>query len=53
MTGKGNLRKHKQAVHEGKKPFPCSSCDYRASQKGHLRRHEQTVHHTVITATVV
>merc|ERR1711862_1089714 len=38
--GKG----HKDAVHEGKKPFKCSLCDGDFSKSGDLKRHVETVH---------
>ena len=31
---KAHLRTHNEFVHEGKKPFDCSFCDYKCSQRG-------------------
>ena len=41
---KGNLQRHQETVHEGKKPLQCfhPSCDYRTSSKQHLHEHEMT-----------
>ena len=41
---KGNLKRHMEAVHEGKKPFKCSACDYKCSEKGSLKRHVLLLH---------
>ena len=39
----GNLRRHIQSIHEGKK-YPCGSCSYQATQKGSLKVHIQSIH---------
>ena len=38
------MTKHLSTVHEGKKPFECSICDYKCSQKGPLNLHFSTIH---------
>ena len=38
------LKQHIQSVHEGKKPYKCSLCDYTSAQKGNLQRHIQSIH---------
>ena len=35
---------HITSVHEGKKPFKCSICDYKCSQKGQLTKHISSNH---------
>ena len=41
---KGTLKKHIQAVHEGKKPFKCEHCKYASAEKNKLNRHIEAVH---------
>ena len=36
---KGNLKRHIETVHEGKKPYQCSMCDKKVSRKVHLKKH--------------
>ena len=40
----GQLKRHIASVHEGKKPFKCSVCDYKCSEGGQLKRHISSVH---------
>ncbi len=44
-TQKGNLKTHKESVHEGV-TYPCdfAGCDYKATQKGSLKRHKKAKH---------
>ena len=39
-----SVRRHKQAVHEGSKIFPCDRCEYKSTQSGTLKRHIKLVH---------
>ena len=32
-----------EAIHDGKR-FPCTFCEYQASQKGHLKEHIKSKH---------
>ena len=41
---KGDLKRHIEMVHEGKKPFECAVCSSEFSQKGDLKRHIGMVH---------
>ena len=43
VTSKGNLARHKRAVHEGVK-FPCGQCNHQATSKGNLAQHKRRVH---------
>ena len=36
-----------ESVHEGKKPYRCSICDYNFSQKNNLKAHVESVHENV------
>ena len=35
---------HIAAIHEGKKPFKCDTCDYSCSEKGSMKKHVSSVH---------
>ena len=39
-----NLRIHMASIHEGKKDFSCSICDYKTKSKQELERHDVTKH---------
>ena len=41
---KGNLKRHIESVHEGKKPFKCNICDSSFSRNTHLNAHIASVH---------
>ena len=43
---KGDLAKHKRAVHEGVK-YPCGQCNHQATSKGDLARHKRAAHEGV------
>ena len=43
VTSKGNLARHKRAVHEGVK-FPCGQCNHQATSKGHFAQHKRAIH---------
>ena len=45
-TEKGNLKRHQQAVHEGKK-YSCDKCGYQATSQGSLKRHREAKHEGV------
>ena len=38
------LKRHKDSVHDGKRPFKCSVCDNRFAQKDQVNRHVLSVH---------
>ena len=44
---KNNLKKHIEAVHEGKKPFVCPRKSSRFARKQDLNRHVKAVHEGV------
>ena len=44
FTTKGNLKKHVQTVHLGKKNFKCDTCGKAFGEAGNLNRHVQTIH---------
>ena len=41
---KGSLNVHFSCVHEGKKSFVCTFCDYRCKTNGRLKYHIKSVH---------
>jgi uncharacterized Zn-finger protein len=41
---RGDLEKHSNIVHLGKKPFKCDHCDKAFGQKGHLNDHINSTH---------
>ena len=41
---KGNMNKHIDVIHEEKKPYQCSICEYRCTMKGKMNRHINSVH---------
>ena len=43
---KGDLPRHKRAVHQGVK-YSCRQCNYQATYKGDLSRHKRAVHEEV------
>jgi KRAB domain-containing zinc finger protein len=43
-TTKDALKKHRNAVHEGKKPHKCSICDRSFALKHQLKTHNNTIH---------
>ena len=43
----GNLKKHIEAVHEGKKPHKCVICEATFTQKTSLKKHITNVHEKV------
>ena len=42
-TRRQDLRKHREAVHEGKR-YPCDMCDYQATQPNSLKVHRMAKH---------
>ncbi|KDQ10241.1 hypothetical protein BOTBODRAFT_496617 [Botryobasidium botryosum FD-172 SS1] len=40
----GNLNRHYDAVHEGKRPFPCEYCPSAFKQNHHLKAHKESKH---------
>ena len=38
------MKTHVSMVHEGKKPFKCSICEYCCSLKHHIKSHAASVH---------
>ena len=40
----GNLKLHYQSVHQGKRPYQCSACDYSGKLRQHLTRHIRSKH---------
>ena len=45
-SGKGELNRHKQALHQGVK-YACDQCDYQATQSNNLTKHHQIKHEGV------
>ena len=45
-SSKGDLAKHRRAVHEGIK-YPCGQCQHQATSKGDLARHRRAVHERI------
>jgi uncharacterized Zn-finger protein len=41
---KGNLKRHIESVHEGKKPYKCKLYEESLSVKRHLKKHIESVH---------
>ena len=41
-----DMLKHHRSKHQGVK-YPCSQCDYKATQSGHLKEHVESVHEGV------
>ena len=41
------IKEHVEAVHEGKKPFPCPHCDSRFGYKPQLKKHIESVHEKI------
>ena len=39
-----SITRHISSVHEGKKTFKCSICDFKGAQKGNLTMHIESVH---------
>ena len=40
----GEMKRHIQSVHEGKKDYKCNSCDKMFFSKAHLKRHFNGIH---------
>ena len=45
-TIKGDLKKHKMALHENVE-YPCNQCESKFTQKSDLRRHKMSLHENV------
>ena len=43
-SSKGNLKRHIDSIHSGKKPHKCLICDHITSSKGNLKQHIEAVH---------
>ena len=41
---KPDLKEHMESIHEGKKPFLCSTCDAIFTQKPDLKEHMELIH---------
>ena len=46
-TSQGNLKQHREAIHEGVKRYSCNQCDYRATRQSHIKVHKKSVHEGV------